>query len=57
MYLTEVTKTNKILQHTIYTRKSSGDELANVNFFYGDTFNHFYAVRPGSYRIRGNNAN
>ena len=28
----------------------------NVNFFYDDIFNHFYAVRPGSYRIRWNNA-
>jgi len=27
-----------------------------VNFFYGDIFNHFYAVRPGSYWIRWNNA-
>jgi len=24
--------------------------------FYVDIFNHFYAVRPGSYRIRWNNA-
>ena len=32
-------------------RNSSGDEIANVNFFYGDIFNHFYAARPESYRI------
>jgi len=30
------------------TRHSSGDEIANVNFFHDD----IYAVRPGSYRIR-----
>jgi len=36
-------------------RNSSGDEIANVNFFY-NIFNHFYAVRPGSYWIRWNNA-
>jgi len=36
------------------TTNSSGDEIANVNFFYDDTFNHFYAVLPGSYRIRWN---
>ena len=28
------------------TRNSSGDEIANVNFFYDDIFNHFYAVCP-----------
>jgi len=38
------------------TRNSSGDEIANVNFCYDDTFNDIYAVRPGSYRIRWNNA-
>jgi len=31
------------------TRTRSRDEIANVN---DDIFNHFYAVRPGSYRIR-----
>jgi len=31
------------------TRKSSGDEIANVNFFYDDIFNHLDTVRPGSY--------
>ena len=31
---------------------SSGDEIANVNFFYDNIFNHFYALRSGSYRIR-----
>ena len=43
----------------IYTRNSSGewgDEIANVNFCFDNTFNHFYSVRPGSYRIRRNNA-
>jgi len=30
-------------------RSSSRDEIANVN---DDIFDHFYAVRPGSYRIR-----
>jgi len=36
------------------TRNSSGDEIANANFFTktDDIVNHFYAVRPGSYRIR-----
>jgi len=38
------------------TRNSSGDEIANDNFFSDDIFNHFYAVRPGSYRIRWNDA-
>jgi len=33
-------------------RNSSGDEVSNENFFYSDTFNHFYAVRNGSDRIR-----
>jgi len=37
------------------TRNSSGHEIANV-IFNGDIFNHFYAVRPGSYRIRWNTA-
>jgi len=32
----------------ILTRNSSGDEIANVNFFYGEIFNHFYEVRHGS---------
>ena len=31
-----------------YTRNSSGDETANVNFFHDNIFSHFYAVRPGS---------
>jgi len=35
----------------ISTRNSSGDDIVNVNFFYDDIFNRFYAVRPGSYRI------
>ena len=34
----------------VYTRNSLGDEIANVKFFYYDIFNHFYAVRPASYR-------
>jgi len=38
------------------TRNSSGDEIANVNFFYDNIFNHFHAVRPRSYRIRWNNS-
>jgi len=25
---------------------SWGDEIAHVNFFYDDIFNHFYAARP-----------
>jgi len=29
-------------------KNSSRDEIANLNFFYDDIFNHFYAVRPGS---------
>ena len=33
------------------TRNSPGDEIVNVNFFYDNIFNHFYAVRPGSYQI------
>jgi len=41
-----------ILAKSELTRNSSGDEIANVNFFYDVIFNHFYAVRPGSYRIR-----
>jgi len=41
----------------LYIQKnSSGDEIANVNFSYNDIFNHFYAVRPGSYRFRRKNA-
>ena len=43
---------NGILMQPRETRNLSGDEIANVNFFYDDIFNHFYAVRPGSYRIR-----
>ena len=35
--------------NALNTRNSSGDEIANVNCFYDDIFNHFYAVRPGSY--------
>ena len=34
---------------TFNTRNSSRDEIANVNLFYDDIFNYFYAVRPGSY--------
>ena len=36
------------------TGNSSGDEIANGNFFTktDDIVNHFYAVRPGNYRIR-----
>ena len=30
------------------TRNSPGDEIVNVNFFYHDAFNHFYAVHPGA---------
>jgi len=41
---------------THYTRNSSGDETTSVNFFYDDIVNHFYALRPGSFRIRWNNA-
>jgi len=37
---------------TMYTRNSPGDDRANLNFFYDDIFNHFYAVRPGSHQIR-----
>ena len=28
------------------TRNSSGNQIANVDFFYDDIFNHFHAVRP-----------
>jgi len=35
----------------LITRNSSGDEIANVDLFYDDILNHFYAVCPGSYRI------
>jgi len=38
------------------TRNSSGDEIVNMSFFCGNIFNHFYAVRLGSYQIRWNNA-
>jgi len=37
------------------TRHSSGDEIRTWTF-QDDIFSHFYAVRPGSYRIRWNNA-
>jgi len=38
----------------MFTRNSSGDEneIASVNFFNDDIFNHVYALRSGSYRIR-----
>jgi len=38
------------------TRNSPGDEIANVNYFYQEIFNHFYAVRIGSYRIQRSNS-
>jgi len=56
--LCEKTTSGKV-QHRrrpLSTSKASGNEIANVNFFYHDIFNHFYAVLPGSYRIRRNNA-
>ena len=52
MKLTKQTNGPQTGHPLVLTRNSSGDEIANVNFFYYDIFNHFYAVRSGSYRIR-----
>jgi len=38
-------------------QNSSGDQIASMNFFYDNIVHvHFYAMRPGSYWIRWNNA-
>jgi len=41
---------------TMANKKLIGRWDSERELFYGDTSNHFYAVRPKSYQIRWNNA-